>query len=803
MIEISDKTLPNYNIIEIIDKPIYGKRRLMNFLKAILMLSSFLLSVQAFSQTATINGCVKGIDGIVIPGVIVFIDSITNCNACNKSCTSDNNGLFKLIVQPGKHRLTTSMLGYKSLSKTITVKQNEVLFTTIVLNENTKQLQDVEVIAKTNVEEQKEKPGNISAINTKEFYNSTQGLNEVLKKTSGIKIRQSGGYGSGSEFFLNGVSGKQIKFFIDGIPADNLGTTQGINIIPVEQTERIDIYKGAVPIDLGSDALGGAINIITRNERKDYLDVSTSYGSFSTTKNSLNFKKYFGKYFYTSFAGSYNYTLNNYKVDAEHTDEQGQITIKPTERFHNTFIYQNAKAEVGFVNTKWCNKFSIQGSYATTYDEIQHNVIMRQAYGKVNYSEKLIGTTIKYQKFNLLKNLHVTAFANYNKVKSLFVDTTLSIYLWDGSIAPYKRNKGGEISSIGSLMTTKAEVLNSKVALSYTPFDFLKISLANTSQYFYRKGNDPFSLNFYGFDYYQFPQKMLKNIGGLAAETKLFKGKLLNTTSFKYYFSSFSGHKLEDLIATPVSKKLHFSGYNTAFTYFIIKPLFLKASYEQAVRLPDETELFGDLMLTKPNLSLLPEISDNVNGSIVLHTRYIDAEATYFYRNVGNIIYLQTSQFGTQYQNLLKSETQGIEGAIKLKPFECLSIDGNITYQNLRNKSEAFNSGVKSDRYYNARLPNIPYFFCNGGTNFHLDSILKKKFAMQVYYNVSYVNEYYLYWAVDGDKSLKNFVPYQFVNSTGISLNHHQTGLSVSFEVSNLMNEKVYDNFKVQLPGRA
>ena len=767
------------------------------------MIAGILLTVKTFSQTACIRGNVKSGDSITIPGAIVYIKGATTSPSCNKNCSCDKKGAFNMTNIPaGNYQLVASCIGFKTIVKQISIKENETVTFHLILEEKVTELTDVEVTAKTNEEEQKEKPGNISAINTKPFYNSTQGLNEVLKKTSGIKIRQNGGYGSNADFFLNGVSGKQIKFFIDGIPADNLGATQGINVIPVEQTERIDIYKGVVPIELGSDALGGAINIITRNEHTDYIDVSSSYSSFNTFKNNLSFKKYLAKHFYVSVFGSYNYTDNNYKVDAEVIGSQGQIEIKNVPRFHNAFKYEIAKAEIGFANTKWCNKFSIQGVYAETYNEIQHNVLMRQAYGKVNYSEKLYGATLKYQKINLLKNVHVNAFANYNKVNSLFVDTSLFVYNWDGKVA-WQKSSGGELSAAGNLLTASANVLNAKAAINYTPFDFLKISIANTTQYFYRKGADPVAEKFYGFDYFKNPQQMNKNIGGVSVETKLFKKRLINSTALKYYHTAFNGNNRVDYTLTPINKQLKNIGYNTAFTYYFIKQIFVKTSYEYAIRLPDETELFGDLMLTKLNLALVPEVSKNFNASVVFNSKYIDAEATYFYRDIDNIIYLRTSQFGAQYQNLLKSNTQGVEGAIKIKPLKWLTLDGNITYQNLRNKSIIENAGINNDRYYNARLPNIPYLFANGGLNIHKDSLCHKKMGLQYYYSVSFVNEYFLYWAVDGDKSLKNVVPYQFLNYTGLSLCHYKTGLCLSFEIANIFNAKAFDNFKVQLPGRA
>jgi len=152
-----------------------------------------------------------------------------------------------------------------------------------------KQLEEVQVLSSFQKTMQ-ELPLNTTIINTKVFYQTNQNSLDILKQNSGINIRTNGGYGSNADFFINGISGKQIKFFVDGNPVDNLGETQGINIVPVQQTERFEIYKGVVPVELGTDALGGAVNIITRKESKDYLDFSTAYSSFNTTKTNLQFR---------------------------------------------------------------------------------------------------------------------------------------------------------------------------------------------------------------------------------------------------------------------------------------------------------------------------------------------------------------------------------------------------------------------------------------------------------------------------------------------------------------------------------
>ena len=89
-------------------------------------------------------------------------------------------------------------------------------------------------------------------------------------------------------FSLNGFSGKQVKFFIDGIPMDDFGSSFQLNNIPINLAERIEVYKGVVPIGLGADALGGAVNIVTKNVRKNYVDASYSYGSFNTHRSVIN-----------------------------------------------------------------------------------------------------------------------------------------------------------------------------------------------------------------------------------------------------------------------------------------------------------------------------------------------------------------------------------------------------------------------------------------------------------------------------------------------------------------------------------
>lgn len=685
--------------------------------------------------------------------------------------------------------LTQVFMGFAAFS---TYAQEDTIKTTI--------LREVKVtmsLAKT----MQELPLNITVISTKGFYQTNQNSLDILKQNSGINIRTNGGYGAYTDFFINGISGKQIKFFVDGNPVDNLGETQGINIVPVQQTERFEIYKGVVPVELGTDALGGAVNIVTRKEIYDYLDFSTAYSSFNTTKTNLQFRKNLSQNFYLNVLASYNHSDNDYKVLAEVPNEFGNIEIKNSKRFHNQFAFSNVKMETGITNTKWANVLSIQAQYAQTYSELQHNVIMRQPYGQALYTDKLKGVILKYQKANLLKNLDFNAFFNYNETQSVFTDTTKNVYNWEGKVVD-RRSQGGELTTSGSELATTAKVFNTRQIFSYFPSENIKISIANTYQTFNRFGSDPFALAFYGVDFFTNPQTMQKNVTGLGVETKWFNERLVNLSSVKYFHASYQGNKRNDFTIANIDQTIDRFGFNTAFSYFFTSDFFVKTSYEKATRLPDEIETFGDLRLVKPNPSLVPELSDNANVNLVFRHSSFEAELAGFYRKIENSIFLPPSITYSQYQNLLKLSITGVESAIKIKPNKWLAINANFTFQDLRNKSVVAGFGINDDRYKDARMPNIPFLFANSGVTMAKDSVFKKAGRVAFYWNCNFVQEYYLFWSVDGDPALKNIIPAQFINHLGFSFAHHKSGVSLAFDVNNVFNTLNYDNFKVQLPGR-
>src|SRR5690606_32079069 len=219
------------------------------------------------------------------------------------------------------------------------------------------QMEEVTVIGRTSNQEINRQAYNVTSLDASKLHNTTLDLSHALDRVSGVRVRENGGVGSTFNFSLNGFSGNRVKFFIDGIPMDNFGSSFQINNIPINLAQRVEVYKGVVPIWLGSDALGGAVNIVTAKNTGSYLDVSYSYGSFNTHRSVIN-AGYTAKNGFTVQLNAFqNYSDNNYKVQLDVADiHTGQYYPDQTvRRFHDQYHNETVIANVGVVNKPYAD----------------------------------------------------------------------------------------------------------------------------------------------------------------------------------------------------------------------------------------------------------------------------------------------------------------------------------------------------------------------------------------------------------------------------------------------------------------
>ena len=204
-----------------------------------------------------------------------------------------------------------------------------------------------------------------------------------MNRTTGIKVREEGGVGSDFDLSINGMSGNSIRYFLDGIPLDTKGSGVSLANLPVNIIDRIEIYKGVVPASLGTDALGGAINIITKQEKKNYLDVSYGIGSFHTHKADLNaqfVEPRTGLIIKPTFG--VNYSKNDYMMrDVEVWDEDSRKYILTDRRRSMMTIFHCSDKWKSALPISPADAFFVSASYSKVDKELQTGSVQSKVYG--------------------------------------------------------------------------------------------------------------------------------------------------------------------------------------------------------------------------------------------------------------------------------------------------------------------------------------------------------------------------------------------------------------------------------------
>ena len=766
-----------------------------------------LISISAFSQHKTmISGKVLSTEKTIVDFATVYL------KGTNYGGTTNEEGIYHLQAPAGEYTLVVSAIGYKTVEKPVKLMRGERTKMNVVISPQATELDEV-VVVSNGVTRLKRSAFNAVALDTKALQNSTQNLSEALAQAPGMKIRESGGVGSDMQLMMDGFTGKHIKIFIDGVPQEGVGSSFGLNNIPVNYAERIEVYKGVVPVGFGTDAIGGVINIITKkNRNKWFLDASYSYGSFNTHKSYVNFGQTFRSGLTYEINVFQNYSDNNYYVDTPVKDfTTGAINKKKIERvkrFHDTYHNEAVIGKIGFVDKKWADRLMFGFTYSHMYKDIQTGVRQEVVFGGKYRKGYSIMPSLDYRKRDFfVRGLDVVLTANYNKNMTNHVDTSSYEYNWRGEMRPLRmpgeqsyQNTRSDNNNWNGTLTA-----NYRIGKAHT-FTFNHVINA------FRRSNQ--SLLNEDSEANAIPKETRKNISGLSY--RLMPTEHWNLSVFGKYYNQFiagpvaTSSAQDDYIRTTYSVSA--MGYGAAGTYFILKSLQAKLSYEKAYRLPTNEEMFGDEDLETGDISLRPENSDNVNLNLSYNETFgkhsVYVEGGLIYRNTKdyiqrNISDLSGGKYGATYVNHGRVETKGYNISVRYGFANWVSVGGNFTQMNVRDNVKTVTSGTNQESLtYGARMPNLPYQFANSDVTFYWRNLWKKGNTLSVTYDNLYMHSFPLYSEAVGSES-EFVVPTQFSHNLTLSYGIQNGRYNISFECRNLTNEKLYDNFSLQKAGRA
>jgi iron complex outermembrane receptor protein len=256
------------------------------------------LSFVAMAQKATLKGTVKDEKGTTLPGVNVLLGGASGT-------TTNAEGKYVLIVEPGTYEVKVSFLGFETQKKSITLKAGETLTENFTLSEGSKMLNQVVVSGSRYEKSAAEETVSIEVLGTSLFKNTNAiDLADAVQKTPGVNVVDGQATIRGGTGFSYGA-GSRVLILVDDLPilSADMGTSYW-KTMPMELAEGIEVLKGASSAMYGSSALNGVINLRTGWAReKPVTDVTFYSGITGNPRN--KYQKWWSDYSQPFFTGAF------------------------------------------------------------------------------------------------------------------------------------------------------------------------------------------------------------------------------------------------------------------------------------------------------------------------------------------------------------------------------------------------------------------------------------------------------------------------------------------------------------------
>jgi outer membrane receptor for ferrienterochelin and colicins len=227
-----------------------------------LLLSLFLL---CFIYTTAQTGSIKGV--ITDENEKIEFVSI-GLTGTIFSTTSDKNGYFNIQNIPyGTYELQIAIVGYKKIKQKIQINTPETVTLNQVLIPTDNRLNEVVDTGTLQEMSKSESAIPIDILTPKLFQkNPTPSLFEAIGMVNGVQPQLNCNVCNTGDIHINGMEGPYTMITIDGMPiVSSLATVYGLSGIPNSLVNRIEVVKGPASTLFGSEAVGGLINVITKN----------------------------------------------------------------------------------------------------------------------------------------------------------------------------------------------------------------------------------------------------------------------------------------------------------------------------------------------------------------------------------------------------------------------------------------------------------------------------------------------------------------------------------------------------------
>ncbi len=666
-------------------------------------------------------------------------------------------------------------------------------------------LDGIEVIGRSIETDIRESAETVTVINVDTLRGRAMTIEDIVNKASGVKILSAGGVGSSSRAMIRGLDGKRVRIFINGSPVDSPEGTFSINDIPIDLIQRIEIYKGIVPARFGGDGIGGAINIVPISVTSDYLDISYSLSSHSTHRISAVGRKNFEELGWHPAVGViFNYSKNDYTFQSPHYE--GLSITRDHDRF--------SSVAVAFPQTftkLWFDEVVIDPSFLLGINEMQ-GIEYNIKHAETQYMAGVLDVVLKKSSL-FADNLDFDYCLAIPYGKLSFIDTSHYSYDFFGDSIPSPGGQG-EVNFNPNHSDDRLFEVRQRLNMNYFFSESHNLNFNLAYRYASKTFSDPLADSHAGFTTTPLPGKLNSAVTGLTYEFNSPSKRFMNIFSAKFYaFSSIVSEKHSAPVSSGDLSGDEYSnfdfGFSEAVRWRLSEGINVKASYQHALRLPTPDEVFGNGVVIKRSLTLVPEKSHNLNIGVQFDTQKkidwlrVQFEANSFFLSLKNMIALIPSTPYSKHSNYGEVSIRGFDTELKLNFFEKISLYGNATYQYSVDELEHFMGTQSPNPTKGMQIPNIPIFFCNTGVDLHTNNLfglLGEKQTSSFFWDLQFIDEYFYEFEMTSNQNRR--VPRSLVQNMGIQQSFNHNRFMLSAEIHNLTDEPVINLFEKPLSGR-
>jgi outer membrane receptor for ferrienterochelin and colicins len=276
------------------------------FLIIIALIASPTISKAQEHNDAVITGHVVS-KGEHIPFVNIFLENT------NYGTTTDITGHYMLIDLPlGEYTIVAKMVGYKTDKQTVKIEPNKTLEIKFDLEEEFIRVDEVVITGTKTFKRQTESAVIVGVMDSKAIENvAAQTISESLNFQPGLRMETDCQTCNFSQLRMNGLGGAYSQILINSRSVFSpLTGLYGLEQMPTEMVERIEIVRGGASALYGSSAIGGTVNIITKMPQRNSYKVAVNEAvvggdandfSVNGTLTALSLKRNAGMALYTSY----------------------------------------------------------------------------------------------------------------------------------------------------------------------------------------------------------------------------------------------------------------------------------------------------------------------------------------------------------------------------------------------------------------------------------------------------------------------------------------------------------------------